>query len=106
MEIVLGVAIVVALIWVATRGSTPKEGKPTRQATPTHVRRRSEPRAARLESQLRAEIEESVRRDYGHLTSPPELRRVQRGSRRTTSPLGRPEAQMRSGLHARSSLKW
>ena len=77
MEIVLGVVVVVVLIWVATRGSASKETKLPRRATPTPARRRSEPGAARLESQLRAEIEESVRRDYGHVTSPPELRRVQ-----------------------------
>ena len=58
MEIVLGVVIVVALIWVASRGSAAKDEKRTRQATPTHARRRSEPSAAQLESQLRAEIEE------------------------------------------------
>lgn len=79
MEIVLGVVLVVFLIWaVARSGRNPTQSE---QRQPSALR--SVPTAREMipsdrESQLRADIDRSVQRDFGRSYAAPELRRVER----------------------------
>ncbi|MFC4785624.1 hypothetical protein ACT8ZV_14180 [Nocardioides sp. MAHUQ-72] len=79
MEIVLGVGFVVLVVWAAWRVSkTQSDDKPVAShsrstpAQPTHAQK-----MAKIESELRAEIDRSVERDFGRLSAAPDLRRVE-----------------------------
>jgi hypothetical protein len=79
MEILLGLALVAVLIWAVARSSrnhtAPARGQGTasRSSSPSQGSHLFE-----IGSQLRAEIDSSVQRDYGRSSPAPELRRVER----------------------------
>lgn len=77
MEFLIGVALIALFLWAGARNRKKQpSGKPdptVRGSTrsPTHAQA-----LTRIESELRAEIERSVQRDFGRVAAAPELRRV------------------------------
>lgn len=79
MEIVLAVGFVVLVVWAASRGS--KKQSDDKPVAPHPRAVRAQPTRAemmaQIESELRAEIDRSVQRDFGRSPATPDLRRVE-----------------------------
>lgn len=79
MEIVLGVALAVLLIWAVARSRrSPTQLAQRQPASPRAASTTQAASLSNLESQFRAEIDRSVQRDFGRSHAAPELRRVER----------------------------
>lgn len=79
MEFLIGLALIVFFVWAWSRNATndkeaeaPKRQSQTKQ--PTHTSH--EAASAEIESQMRAEIDRAVQRDFGRVAVSPDLRRV------------------------------
>lgn len=79
MEIVLGVALLVFLVWAVARSRRkPAQSAQGRRAASRPFSTSQDASLFELESQFRAEIDRSVQRDFGRSSTAPELRRVER----------------------------
>lgn len=78
MELLLGIALLVVIIWVIARRAQARRDSSARPSGVRAWTAAPSPTAAPAESRLRAEIETSVLRDYGRMAETAELRRIDR----------------------------
>lgn len=76
MEILIGVVLVAFLLWAGSRGTRNHSATSDRHRASRLSSVPQEPSLFDIESELRAEIDQSVQRDFDRSLSAPELRRV------------------------------
>lgn len=86
MEIVLGIAVLVVIIWLVARRASAQRDSFVTAGTANHRTSLSAPRGQLGASPVRTEIDDAVARDYGTAAITGDLRKVQRRSNKEHVP--------------------